>query len=110
MKAFEPADLNTRRERSGEMYLEFLREPTMSAGLYALPADGTDAQTPHHEDELYVVIEGQGSIRVADESRPVGPGSVIFVGAEVSHRFEAITEDLRVLVVFSPPESEISSG
>jgi mannose-6-phosphate isomerase-like protein (cupin superfamily) len=77
----------------------------MSAGIYGLPVDGADPQVPHHEDELYVAIEGQAVIRVADESRPIGPGSVVFVPAGVPHRFDAVTEDLRVLVVFAPSET-----
>lgn len=34
----------------------------------------------------------------------MGRGSVVFVPAGVPHRFHHITEELRVLVVFSPPE------
>ena len=34
----------------------------------------------------------------------VARGSVIYVPAGVAHKFHHITEDLRVLVVFSPPE------
>ncbi|MFD7919441.1 cupin domain-containing protein [Streptomyces sp. NPDC059740] len=92
-------------EATGRRYVEFLRVPTMSAGVYALPADGTDPQQPHAEDELYIVIAGRATVRVGGESRPVGPGSIVYVPAEMPHRFTDITEDLQVAVVFSPPES-----
>jgi mannose-6-phosphate isomerase-like protein (cupin superfamily) len=44
-------------------------------------------------------------MRVEEHDRPVGPGSVIFVPAQVEHRFHSITSDLSVLVVFAPPET-----
>lgn len=91
--------------RAGRRYQEFLRVPAMSAGVYALAADAKDPQQPHAEDELYVVISGRGTVLVGEDSRPVGPGSIVYVPAEMPHRFTGITEDLRVVVVFSPAES-----
>ncbi len=98
MEAFELDEL------SGSPYLEFLRSEALSAGLYELPAGGTDPQQPHAEDEVYVVMSGRAQIRVGDEDRPVGPGTVVYVAAGVEHRFYDIGEDLRVLVIFAPPE------
>nr|WP_153427467.1 cupin domain-containing protein [Streptomyces alkaliphilus] len=86
-------------------YLQFLRERNMSVGLYALNAGEPDPQTPHREDEVYLVVSGRGSLTVGEETVQVGRGSVVYVPAGVPHRFHHITEDLRVLVVFSPPES-----
>lgn len=91
--------------RDGRRYHEFLRVPTMSAGVYTLAAGATDPQQPHAEDELYVVVAGRAVIRTGDESHVVEPGSVVFVPAEQPHRFTDITEDLLVAVVFAPPES-----
>ena len=105
MQAFELSQLITERERSDWPYLEFLRVPSLSAGLYALPAGGVDPQKPHAEDEVYYVISGRASIRVADEDRQVEPGTVVYVEAGVEHRFHSITEDLTVLVFFAPAES-----
>jgi mannose-6-phosphate isomerase-like protein (cupin superfamily) len=104
MDAHELSDLRDRRAAAGTAYLEFVRTADLSAGIYELPAGGTDPQSPHAEDELYHVIEGRATLRVGDEDRPVGPGSVVFVGAGVPHRFHSILEDLLVLVVFGPAE------
>ena len=105
MEAFEVDGLEAARSAAGELYHEFLRRDSMSAGLYVLRAREADPQTPHAQDELYYVIAGHGRIRVADRDRPVGPGSVVFVAAEVEHCFHSITSDLTILVVFAPPES-----
>jgi len=105
MIAFELANLIAERASSGRLYLEFLRVSSMSMGLYALPAGGVDPQKPHHEDEAYYIVSGRGQIRVGDEDRPVQPGSIVFVAAQVEHRFHSITEDLQILVFFAPAES-----
>ena len=104
MDAFELNDLLAERSSSARAYLEFLRVPSLSMGLYALPAGGADPQQPHSEDEVYYVVGGRAQIRVAGEDRAVGPGSVVFVGAHVEHRFHTIEEDLAVLVFFAPAE------
>lgn len=90
---------------AGKPYLEFLRVPSMSVGVYALAAGSTDPQQPHAEDELYVVTAGHATVWAGGLSRRVGPGSVVYVPAEMPHHFTDITEDLQVVVAFSPPES-----
>ncbi len=104
MDAFELDDLIARRVAEGRLYLEFLSVPDLSAGIYELPAGGTDPQSPHAEDELYYVIAGRATVTVGDEDRPVRPGSLVFVAATVPHRFHTIEEDLRLLVFFGPAE------
>jgi len=98
---------------SGKPYREFLRAPAMSAGLYVLPAGGTDQQKPHREDEIYYVVRGRARFTAGPqdhkegrkEDREVSAGSVIFVAAEVKHRFYDIAEELTVLVIFAPAET-----
>jgi len=98
-------EIDQQRSQSGKLYLEFLRVPSMSAGLYVLAAGATDPQHPHHEDEMYYVIRGRARFRAGDEDREVSAGSVLFVAAEVRHRFYDIAEELAVLVFFAPAES-----
>lgn len=104
MRAFEIIDLLAEQQGSGKLYLEFLREPSLSVGLYVLPAGGADPQQPHSEDEVYYVISGQGAIRVGEEDREVEAGTTVYVAANIEHRFHSITEELRVLVFFAPAE------
>ena len=106
MQAFEIAELINQQEASDKAYLEFLRVPSLSMGLYVLPAGGTDPQSPHTEDEVYYIVSGLGQIRVGHEDRSVKPGSTVFVAARVEHRFHSIIEDLKILVFFAPAESE----
>jgi len=104
MQAFELADLVQQRTEVDHIWLEFLRVPSLSVGLYELPAGSTDPQQPHGEDEVYYVIAGRASIRVDGVDRPVQSGSIIYVAAHIAHRFHSIEADLRVLVFFAPAE------
>lgn len=97
--------IDRQRAQTGRLYREFLRVRALSAGLYVLPAGATDSQKPHHEDELYYVIRGRARFRAGDQDEEVSPGSVLFVAAEVEHRFYDIADELAVLVFFAPAES-----
>jgi mannose-6-phosphate isomerase-like protein (cupin superfamily) len=101
---FQIDQVEQERARAEKSYLEFLRVPAMSAGVYTLPAGGTDLQKPHQEDEMYYVVRGRARIRAGSEDRAVSQGSVIFA-AEVEHRFYDIAEELVVLVFFAPAET-----
>jgi len=105
MNAFEISEVLEQHRQAGKSYLEFLRVPALSLGLYVLPAGGTDPQQPHAEAEIYYVLGGRGSIVVGEERRSIQPGSTIFVAAGVEHRFYDITEELQLLVFFAPAES-----
>jgi quercetin dioxygenase-like cupin family protein len=102
---FTAAELDRQRNESGKLYREFLRVPSMSAGLYVLAAGATDPQRPHREDEMYYVVRGRARFFAGDEDREIAPGSVLFVAKNVEHRFHDITEELAVLVFFAPAES-----
>ncbi|MYT19547.1 cupin domain-containing protein [Streptomyces sp. SID7760] len=105
MKSFRLDELEAERLANDGAYLQFLRERNMSVGLYALDAGQSDPQQPHRQDEVYFVVSGRGSITVGEETTTVARGSVVYVPAGMVHKFHHITEDLRVLVVFSPPEA-----
>ena len=100
MEAYELVHLLDQQNQSGQDYLEFLRVPSLSAGLYMLAAGAVDMQEPHTEDEIYYVISGRGFIQVDQESRPVEAGSLVFVKARVEHRFHTIIN--RTLVIVTP--------
>jgi mannose-6-phosphate isomerase-like protein (cupin superfamily) len=104
METFEIESLMERQELARKAYLEFLRVPSLSMGLYRLSAGGVDQQSPHTEDEVYYVVSGKAQIQVGEEGRSMGVGSIVFVPARVPHHFHSIAEDLTVLVCFAPAE------
>jgi mannose-6-phosphate isomerase-like protein (cupin superfamily) len=86
----------------GERFATVLGHGSMEVEVYA--PRGSDPQTPHTRDELYVVVEGTGEFVNGETRHPFGPGDVLFVPAGVEHRFEDFTDDLVVWVVFYGPE------
>ena len=86
----------------GERFTEVLEHGSMEVEIYA--PHGTDPQTPHTRDEVYVVVSGNGTFFNGSDRHPFGPGDVLFVPAGVEHRFEDFTDDLVVWVVFYGPE------
>jgi mannose-6-phosphate isomerase-like protein (cupin superfamily) len=105
MQHFSLSELRSRHAGSADMYDEFLRIDSMSAGLYVIPTAGADPQSPHDEDEVYVVLAGSASFTTAEQTIPVSFGSTIFVPAREPHRFHDVTEELEVVVLFAPAES-----
>jgi mannose-6-phosphate isomerase-like protein (cupin superfamily) len=104
MEAFEIAHLVAKCSNADNHYLEFIRKPSLSVGLYMLAAGAVDSQVPHTEDEIYYVVSGSGFFQVEAEHRAVEAGSVLFVPANVEHRFHSISQDMTLLVVFAPAE------
>ncbi len=106
MEAFEIPQLDPQpRDADGHGYVDFFASDKLSVGLAIWSKGKPDRQQPHLEDEVYYVIGGRAAIHVAEEDRPVKPGSLVFVAAGVEHRFHSIEEDLRVLVFWAPPHS-----
>ena len=100
-KVFDLSEIDERRRDAGVPYLEFLRVPALSCGVYSLPAGAKDLQSPHDEDEVYYVISGRARLQVDAEERRVGPGSILYVKATSAHSFVEIEEDITLLVFFA---------
>jgi mannose-6-phosphate isomerase-like protein (cupin superfamily) len=65
---------------------------------------GTDPQTPHTRDEVYVVASGTGVFVRGEERMAFAPNDLLFVPAGVAHRFEDFSEDFATWVIFYGPE------
>jgi len=86
----------------GVRFVEVFRHGTLSLELYA--PRGHDPQQPHARDELYVVVEGDGSFVCGDERMRFVRGDALFAPAGLAHRFEDFSDDLVVWVMFYGPE------
>lgn len=83
-------------------YKDLMQHGSMRVGLYALRED--DPQSPHTQDEIYIVASGSGEFFNDGERKPFGPGDIIFVKAGAEHRFENFSEDFQTWVVFWGPD------
>ena len=65
---------------------------------------GGDPQTPHAQDEIYVVAQGRGVFFDGATRRPCAPGDLLFAAAGVRHRFEDFSDDFGAWVMFYGPD------
>jgi mannose-6-phosphate isomerase-like protein (cupin superfamily) len=86
---------------AGERFSTVFTHGSLEVEIYA-PV-GSDPQSPHTRDEVYIVASGHG-VFVSDAGRqPCRAGDFLFAPAGVAHRFEEFT-DLVVWVLFYGPE------
>ena len=83
---------------SGEHAVSVLRRGTLDVAL-SIPA-APIRQTPHEQDELYVVVQGGGFLLHDGARDPVGVGDLLFVAAGIEHQFEDLSEEFAVWRVF----------
>lgn len=86
----------------GERFVRGFAHGTMSVEYYA-PV-GHDPQTPHTQDEVYVVHRGHGVLRIGEERHEFAAGDCLFVPAGADHRFESFSDDFATWVVFWGPD------
>jgi len=86
----------------GERSIELFRHGTLTVKLYA--PRGSDPQTPHSRDEVYVIASGTGRFRLGSQETSFAPGDVIFVPAAQEHRFTEFSDDFATWVFFYGPE------
>jgi len=75
---------------------------SMTLRFYA--PDGIDRQTPHTQDEVYLVVAGEGWFVLGEARTRFGPGDALFAPAGEVHRFEEFSDDFAAWVVFYGPE------
>jgi len=85
----------------GALFVKLMEHRSMSVEIYR-PVE-TDSQTPHLQDELYVIISGNGVFFNNGERSSFVPGDVLFVPAGIEHRFENFTADFATWVIFYGP-------
>jgi mannose-6-phosphate isomerase-like protein (cupin superfamily) len=96
---FDIEDVQRRLRSTGGGYEIVHESPGLEIGVYALVAPEPDRQQAHADDEVYVVLEGSGSLDVEGKSVQLREGHAVFVPAGADHRFSSY-EQLSVLVTF----------
>ncbi len=81
---------------------EAMAHGTMMLEVFA--PRGEDRQTPHRQDELYIVAGGTSDFVNEGETVSVKAGDALFVRAGAEHRFVGMSEDFVTWVVFWGPE------
>lgn len=102
MKITVEEALNTLHANPAATFVTLFRHGSMSVEIYE--PQGQDFQQPHTQDEIYVVVEGEGLFRNGAVIHPFQKGDLLFVPAGVEHRFEAFSENFKTWVIFYGPQ------
>jgi mannose-6-phosphate isomerase-like protein (cupin superfamily) len=109
MLGFDVAATAARLAGAGGGYEVVHESEGLEIGVYVLVAPEPDGQTPHLFDEVYVVLDGDGTVEVDGEARAVSRGEAVFVPARSEHRFSGY-ETLSLLVIFNGPHTASKMG
>lgn len=93
--------LETLERAQGPTFVKLFERGSMSVEIYRPRT--LDPQTPHDQDELYVVISGSGVFVNDGVSQRFEPGEMLFAAAGVPHRFEDFSDDFATWVIFYGP-------
>jgi mannose-6-phosphate isomerase-like protein (cupin superfamily) len=104
---FDANSLAQRRGTSSKKYTPFMDDQAITAGMYYLAPGANDTQAPHGQDEVYVVLSGNGTLQAGAQALAAVPGKVLYVRAGVPHMFTNITEELELLVIFSSAATSV---
>lgn len=80
------------------MFTTMMQHGSMKVEYYA-PL-GNDPQTPHSQDELYIISSGEAKFLRDGERVACKKGDVLFVPARMEHRFENFSDDFSTWVIF----------
>lgn len=93
-----PTEALRKLKQNKEKFLTLFEHGTMSIEIYQ--PEKVDLQTPHQQDEIYVVVAGSGIFLNDGIRSSFSAGDLLFVKAGVEHRFENFTEDFSTWVIF----------
>ena len=81
MDAIEVEAARRRLVAAGGGYEIVHESPGLEVGVYVLVAPEPDHQSAHVDDELYVVLEGEGELTIEGETVRLREGQAAFVPA-----------------------------
>lgn len=100
-----------------ERELKVLISPSLQEGVEGLavgmtilpPGKASSFHSHEAEVETWIIVSGEGEVRVGDERAPVGPESVVFLPRDVKHQIINTGEEpLRMFWIYTPPGGERS--
>ena len=77
------------------------RSEALTMGIGRIPPGEVLHRHRHRQDEVYLVLEGTGSVEIGAEARPVEAGSAVFIAGNAFHSLANTgASDLRFAYVF----------
>jgi mannose-6-phosphate isomerase-like protein (cupin superfamily) len=92
-------------KKSSSYFHTFINRDSLAVGLLVLQSGEDDTQIPHSNDEVYLIISGDGFLRIKNKDYPVSKDKLFFVAKNVEHFFHSNAHELRVLYFFGGPDN-----
>ena len=84
--------------KTDKKFVALLQHGSMKVEYYA--PDKVDLQSPHKQDELYIIISGNGKFMRENKTVDFKMNDVLFVPAGAEHRFIDFSDDFATWVIF----------
>lgn len=83
-----------------QYFIDCINTNRIQAGVMLLHPGEDDIQEPHSIDEVYYIVQGNGFIKIEKKDHEIKPGTIIFIPANVEHKFHGNNQDLVIFYVF----------
>lgn len=84
--------------KDGVWFTEVFKKGAFELEFFA--PRGTDYQTPHDKDEIYIIVGGTAQLNKNGETIDCEIGDAVYVAAGEPHHFENISDDFATWVIF----------
>jgi mannose-6-phosphate isomerase-like protein (cupin superfamily) len=91
------------QKETDKQFTVLLQHGSMQVEYFA--PKNIDTQTPHTQNEIYVITSGTSNFYRNEETISCKTGDVIFVPACMEHRFVNFSHDFATWVIFYGPQS-----
>jgi len=92
-----------RIKNNSSVFHTFINKQSLAAGVLVLEPEEEDTQEPHDSDEVYLILSGDGFLRIDNTDYDVSKNKLFFVAKDVEHHFHGNTKELKVLYFFGAP-------
>ena len=95
-------------KETNQRFTVMLQHGSMQVEYFA--PEKIDTQSPHKQDEIYMIASGKSQFYRNGETVECKTGDVLFVPAGMEHRFINFSDDFATWVIFYGPAGGEKSG
>jgi len=101
MKLDFDVDEYIKKIKNGKEYFHtFINRTNLAVGVLVLQPGEEDTQEPHENDEVYLILKGDGFLKIKDKDYPISKNKIYFVAKNIEHYFHQNSKELVVLYFF----------
>ncbi len=87
-------------KNGNEYFHTFINRTNLAVGVLVLQPGEEDTQEPHENDEVYLILKGDGFLKIKDKDYPISKNKIYFVAKNIEHYFHQNSKELVVLYFF----------